>query len=783
MGLLRVLIVSQEDSLKRAARALVTSHSQWSVCAEASDSGEALQKVTQLRPDVVLVDLSTASPASLAAFSKIRARAPHSEILIITEGDIASACEKVAQVSAQGYVPKSNLQSSLVPALESLSQQRTNDVETAQRLQVALRAAKLGTWELDLATNHLASSSQCKANFGRAPDDPFAYETFRNSIHPEDRERVAAAIQHSIDAVGEYAADYRCIWPDDSIHWVSATGTTLAGPDGRAARMMGVSQDVSDRKNTEEALREAKSRLETTLAASEVGTWTWDLATGRVDADPNLTHMFSFAPEKAVGRYFRDYLNTIHPEDRPQVETLVCGAIENPRGPYEADFRVVRQDGSVRWVTARAKIEVDATGRAIRFPGVLIDITARKQAEERERQLTSAAIATNAKFQAVFDQTSVFAGIIDLNGIVLEVNRLALDACGYTASQVIGHPFHQTPYWRASREVQSFIRQATIQAAHGSSIRETLNYSWADGTERIVDFVMYPIHDEHGRILFLHPTGVDITELKRTEANYRQLAESLDAEVRERTKELEERNAQIVKQSELLQHLSQRLMKVQDEERRRIARELHDSAGQLLSGLNMSLGAIARATKSSSPEIIEEVAEGRKIIEQLTQEIRTMSYLLHPPLLDEIGLAAALGWYIRGLSERSGLKISLDIPKDFARLPLELELVVFRLVQECLTNIHRHSGSATADISISSDAERLHLSVRDQGCGIAPHRLSTIQSQGSGVGIQGMRERVRQVHGELTVTSSRSGTTISVVLPIPEPNSAEEAALSATPGG
>jgi two-component system NarL family sensor kinase len=217
----------------------------------------------------------------------------------------------------------------------------------------------------------------------------------------------------------------------------------------------------------------------------------------------------------------------------------------------------------------------------------------------------------------------------------------------------------------------------------------------------------------------------------------------------------------------LLQHLSQRLMKVQDEERRRIARELHDSAGQLLSGLKMSLGAIVRATKFSSPEVIEEVGESHKIIEQLTQEIRTMSYLLHPPLLDEIGLSAALAWYIRGLSERSGLEISLSVPEDYERLPLEIELVLFRLIQEALTNIHRHSGSKTAAIRISVDAEEVVVEIEDHGCGISPARLSAIQSQGSGVGIQGMRERIRQLRGHLNITSNESGTMIRVSLPIP----------------
>ena len=783
MGLMRILVVSQDTSLSETLRANLHSHTDWSICGQASGSQQAVQRAKELRPDIVLLDLvNVQGDANLHPLRAIREVAPQSELLAFTEDDVALSCEKVAAVGAQGYVPKSALHRSLVPALEGLAQRRSSDVETSQRLQVALRAAKLGTWQFDLATQQLTSSGQCKANFGRSAGAPFPYEEFTASIHPEDRERIAAAINQCIATVTDYSEEYRCIWPDRSVHWVVDTGTAIAGPSGSAARIMGVSQDITDRKRTEQALRETEQRLEATLAASDVGTWTWDLPTGNVIADRNLARMFSISDEQAASSPFQSYLRAIHHDDRARVEAVVCNGIKNPQGPYEADFRIVRPDGSIRWVTGRAKIELDVHGHPVRFPGILIDITARKKAEEREHRLMADAVATTAKFRAVFDQTSVFAGIIDLDGIVLEMNRLALDACGYNAPEIIGQAFHKGPWWRGSREVQEQIREATEAAARGESIRATLPYMWADGTERLVDFVMYPILDENGQILFLHPTGVDITDAKRTEENYRRLTESLDAEVRHRTLELEERNAQIVKQSELLQHLSQRLMKVQDEERRRIARELHDSAGQLLSGLKMSLGAIVRATKSSSPEVIEEVGESSKIIEQLTQEIRTMSYLLHPPLLDEIGLSAALGWYIRGLSERSGLEISLSVPADYERLPLEIELVLFRLIQEALTNIHRHSGSKTAAIRIAVDAEEVIVEIEDHGCGISPARLSAIQSQGSGVGIQGMRERIRQLHGHLNITSNESGTLISVALPIPvsEEAASETAAEDST---
>jgi signal transduction histidine kinase len=286
-----------------------------------------------------------------------------------------------------------------------------------------------------------------------------------------------------------------------------------------------------------------------------------------------------------------------------------------------------------------------------------------------------------------------------------------------------------------------------------------LTYHWAYDTERLVDFAVHPIRDDQGKILFLHPTGVDITDLKRAEEKYRALAESLDAEVRIRTTE-------VVQQAEQLRDLSSRLLQAQDEERRHIARELHDSAGQILTALSMSLAMASQHAPQESAGLAKHLEESEALAQQLSQEIRTMSYLLHPPLLDETGLSEALRWYIQGLSERSGLEITLDVPEDFTRLSREMELVMFRLVQESLTNIHRHSDSKSAVIRLRRNTDNVSLEVQDHGKGISAEKLSEIQSQGSGVGIRGMRERARHFGGHMMIESSCKGTKISFQFPL-----------------
>jgi signal transduction histidine kinase len=251
---------------------------------------------------------------------------------------------------------------------------------------------------------------------------------------------------------------------------------------------------------------------------------------------------------------------------------------------------------------------------------------------------------------------------------------------------------------------------------------------------------------------------------EQTEENYRTLAESLDAQVRVRTAELDQRNREVLQQAAQLRDLSHRLMQLQDNERRHIARELHDSAGQRLTALGMNLFSIVQRAKQSAPELAEDAEFGQQLVQELSREIRTTSYLLHPPLLDESGLSEALLWYIQGLKERSGLNITLEIPKDFGRLSHEIELAIFRVVQECLTNVHRHSGSKIAAIKVARVAKIVSVEIQDAGNGLSSEKLVEVQSQG-GVGICGMRERVIQLGGEMTIQSAEWGTKISISIP------------------
>jgi two-component system, NarL family, sensor kinase len=217
-----------------------------------------------------------------------------------------------------------------------------------------------------------------------------------------------------------------------------------------------------------------------------------------------------------------------------------------------------------------------------------------------------------------------------------------------------------------------------------------------------------------------------------------------------------------------LQKLTQRLLKLQDQERRKLARDLHDTTGQTLAALNISVSLLQEQCKEM-PAILAHVAEVARHADQAIDEIRTMSYLLHPPLLDEVGFACAAEWYIEGFAKRSGIDVRAEISTSRGRrLPRDVEIALFRVLQESLTNVHRHSGASEASVHFQHEADAVILEIRDFGKGIPPERLRLLHgpTAGSGVGLAGMRERMHELNGTLQVESDRVGTSMRATVPL-----------------
>lgn len=342
--------------------------------------------------------------------------------------------------------------------------------------------------------------------------------------------------------------------------------------------------------------------------------------------------------------------------------------------------------------------------------------------------------------------------MLDVQGIVSTWNAGAERAKGYTSSEIIGKHFSAFyPQDVRSTKPQELLNRAASEGHvedEGWRVRKDGSKFWARVT-------ITAVKDESGTLIGFGKVTRDLTEQKRNE------------------QALEDSRRKLQDSEKSLRELSLHLLRTQDEERRRIGREIHDSLGQYLSVLKMKLDSMP-ATGTG------EIAECARITEECVKEVRTISYLLYPPMLEEMGLKSAVPWYLDGFSQRSGIQTTFRIPDAFERLSRDAELVLFRVLQESLTNIQRHSGSKTAEISIDSAGDSVTLQVTDHGKGIPAAILEqgTQDWMGSlGVGLRGMSERLRQLGGALEISSGDAGTKVCATVPLEKLHAATTATI------
>ena len=349
------------------------------------------------------------------------------------------------------------------------------------------------------------------------------------------------------------------------------------------------------------------------------------------------------------------------------------------------------------------------------------------------------------------------------DGTILRVNQTLLEWTGYRREDLVsvkrvqdlltvpGKIFYETQM-APLLQMQGRVKEVALDLV--CQKRETLP-------------VLVNSAKQEGRdgMAVIHSAFFDATDRTRYERDLLTARTELAGELKKQTMKLEAEVQERKRAEGGLRELTSRLLQLRDDERRRLARELHDSVGQMLVALRMSLALIEEEAGALSPRANAAVADNARWISDISTEIRTISHLLHPPLLDEVGLTSALTWYVDGLAERAGMTIDVEISPEMGRLPQEQELAIFRVVQECLTNVHRYSGSKTAAVRVEETAESIRVEVEDQGSGISAERLQELRAAGSGVGLRGMRERVKQFGGDLEMTSSPQGTMIVATFP------------------
>ncbi|HEV2396931.1 MAG TPA: PAS domain S-box protein [Candidatus Sulfotelmatobacter sp.] len=541
-----------------------------------------------------------------------------------------------------------------------------------------------------------------------------SHELFRTEF-PEPIE----SINEKLLRDGHWSGELRHVCATGAIKVVSTRWVVERDESGKLRSVLESNRDITEAKRA----AEAQSRLAAIVESSDDAIVSKDLDGIITSWNKAAERIFGYTANEAIGQS----ITLIIPPDRKDEEKGILARIS--RGERIEHFETVRQrkDGTRFHVSVTISPVRGLSGQVIGASKVARDITAQKRTEQALRE-------SQQLYQAVTDASPVMIWLAGTDNLCYYFNKGWLNFVGRTLEQEAGNG------WTENVHPDDFDRCVKTHVK---------NFDARSPFE-----MEYRLRHRSGQYRWIFDRGVPRYAPDGTFEGY--VGGCLDMHDRKEATE----KIRIADESV-------RLLKVQDEERRRIAREFHDSAGQTLTVLGLSLTQLVEKAETTAPELAKEGKEIEEVVQQLHREIRTTSYLLHPPLLDEAGVKPALSWYIQGVSERSGIAIELNISENLGRLPAEMELAIFRVVQECLTNIHRHAESKTARIRIAREKARVRIEVRDEGKGISPQRLEEIQTQGSGVGIGGIRERLRRFHGEMKIESNSSGTVVSASIPIP----------------
>jgi PAS domain S-box-containing protein len=349
----------------------------------------------------------------------------------------------------------------------------------------------------------------------------------------------------------------------------------------------------------------------------------------------------------------------------------------------------------------------------------------------RHRQTEYAARQSQEIVNAFFSSSAIGFGILDSQFRYTRVNDVLPRMAGLKPDDLIGTPVSQV-FGETGVRAETVLREVILSGQSVLDREVSAKLPGRPGEPRHWLINYFPIREDGGAVTQVGVTAVDVTARRNAE--------------------------------DALRTLSGRLLGIQDQERRRIARELHDSLGQYLAGLKIAIDMLGSRSSQKDPLLVE----CADILERAIAETRTLSHLLHPPLLDEAGFASAASWFVAGFSQRSGIPVSLDLPPDLQRLPDVIEIALFRVLQESLTNVHRHSRAKSAEISVEVDAEHVTIEIRDHGRGMPPHIIRQIEAETSklGVGLAGMRERIHELGGRFVVSSNDRGTTVQASIPL-----------------
>jgi two-component system NarL family sensor kinase len=486
---------------------------------------------------------------------------------------------------------------------------------------------------------------------------------------------------------------------------------------------------ANDLLRTEQALRSSERMFSTAFRSSPDAIGISAIPGGQfLEVNDSFTRLTGYTNEETLGKTPVEMNLWKDPTHRAKV----MAKLREESEIREEEFYCLTKWGETRICQfSGTLIELDGQLCAL---VIVRDVSARKKAEEALR-------ASEERFRSLVRDFQV--------GVVLLGPDAAIQFANQAAQQMFGITMEQARAKNSSQldliciredgtEIPFAMRPGPVVLKTGQAVKNEVTGWRRSGSSEVLWTLgnAVPQFAQDGSISAVINSFTNITERKRAE--------------------------------EALHQLSTRLLQLQDEERRRLGRELHDSLAQSVLAVNLNLAQVTQSLGSLDQRSRHALSEARRVLQEMSREIRTLSYLLHPPVLDELGLVSAVKEYAEGFSERSGIRLELKIQAGFGRLPQEPETALFRIVQESLSNIQRHSGSQTAKIRLHADSGWVNLEVSDLGRGMDKGAIDRGNGSGTrlGVGILGMRERMKQLGGRLEIESSSSGTTVRVAIPL-----------------
>jgi PAS domain S-box-containing protein len=592
-------------------------------------------------------------------------------------------------------------------------------------LNEAQRLAQVGSWQWDPNTDSATWSEQLYRIAGRDPNTPaFNYKEQSQLYAPESWQRLQRAVEESLRTGTPFELDLELLRPDGTTRWVIARGEAQRDAAGRVVQLRGTGQDITERRLAQAELRESEKRFHLAAQAGKMFAYAWDASTDEIVCSPESAQILRM--DEATPTTGRQVLAGVHPEDRERLTAAVVKLCPDMPS-LEISFRVIRPDRTVIWAEMSSRAHFDEQGRMLRVVGMVADITERKRTEEDLRESEERLrLAVQAGKMYVFEWDAVSDTVVR-SGRCSDILNWLGDPARDTGQQFIArvHPDDSEAY--AATATRLTLKHPSYQTSY-RMLRPDGGVIWLEES-------VHGFFDSKGGLLRTIGMVSDVTE--------RKLAE------------------------EAVSSVSRRLLEAQEQERARIARELHDDLSQMMALLQIGLTKLEQDMPALSSQTRQQLHALVEVSKEVSSSLHDLSHQLHPSKLDVLGLTACIGSFCREFSQRHKLEVRFvhhNIPGD---IPKDVRLCLFRIVEEALQNVAKHSGVEDAKVELSGHAHQIDLCVSDNGAGFT---LESVKGE-TGLGLISMRERVLLVGGHLSVESKPShGTRIQVRIPLSSTN-------------